>query len=202
MVDSCENSPTFREKYAKKKFRMYFEESNYPFNSVLDSLEEKSVDEIPLSKIELRNSFLALENVLGSYVLVGLDPSDKEFPYNLHKSTVVDIVFEDYQNIDSVCIHFKNTTSIEEIEYLNRAFVYCGVHDKNNQSVQIYPNPSKTKITVEFEKISFIEKINIYDVNGELVKIIDYTNQIDISDLPTGVYFVTHGNYFGKFIKE
>lgn len=56
----------------------------------------------------------------------------------------------------------------------------------------LYPNPSSDFLNLGLEKNINIEKIVIYNSNGNIVKeIIGYNNQIDIRGLSTGFYYLS-----------
>jgi hypothetical protein len=71
----------------------------------------------------------------------------------------------------------------------------------------VFPNPAKNKISVEATNI--IYKLTIRNVTGTVVQIIeheDITSSIDISDYPTGLFFIQletiEGTSVVKFIKK
>ncbi|OYT15932.1 MAG: hypothetical protein B7C24_10380 [Bacteroidetes bacterium 4572_77] len=78
------------------------------------------------------------------------------------------------------------------------------VKDEENNEIKIlvYPNPAYSILNIEANKL---QKIVIYDLNGSVLKITN-SNQIDIENLPTGLYFMTltieNKIYHKKFIKE
>lgn len=77
----------------------------------------------------------------------------------------------------------------------------------NKNNIILYPNPVKNELNFSFEKTVSIEKINIYNMLGQLVKqFIGNQNSINLSDLNTGYYhleFVSdEGKLIKKFIKE
>ncbi len=64
----------------------------------------------------------------------------------------------------------------------------------NKISVSIYPNPAISSIVINTS--STISKIDIYTVNGQLVKSVNYTGTLNnenmnVSDLTKGFYFIT-----------
>jgi len=84
---------------------------------------------------------------------------------------------------------------------------------ENNQiSFSIYPNPSKEKIIVNYDKEILNAHINIISTNGQICyssSIQRNTTEIllDIQDLSFGIYYISiitnQNNYFiGKFIKQ
>ncbi|HKR05880.1 MAG TPA: T9SS type A sorting domain-containing protein [Bacteroidia bacterium] len=69
----------------------------------------------------------------------------------------------------------------------------------------IFPNPASTNLTVILKKK---ENITIYNVLGETIlhkKVLSSSNgkeELDISSLPSGIYFIKAGNEVRKFVKE
>ncbi|KAB8155759.1 T9SS type A sorting domain-containing protein [Kordia sp. TARA_039_SRF] len=79
-------------------------------------------------------------------------------------------------------------TDSEKIENLDEATV---------SNVQLYPNPTEGKLTIQSNGINskFSHSINIYNVQGSLVKqtYLDKETtllEVDISEMPTGIYFI------------
>jgi hypothetical protein len=86
---------------------------------------------------------------------------------------------------------------------------FGGINEKKESMLSIYPNPAKKNITVHLS--GAIKKSNLSIVNAqgqELIirQITESKTQIDISNLPGGVYIVqlTNDNTveLGKFVKE
>lgn len=82
----------------------------------------------------------------------------------------------------------------------------------NKNGIMIFPNPSNDFITIQLKNKGLqpfaaeSEKVQILDVFGievmtEMTGLGLYTQRIDISHLPVGVYFVKVGNRFEKFVK-
>ena len=65
--------------------------------------------------------------------------------------------------------------------------------DENNLPSQrriVYPNPAQTTIHFMDEFLLETNEITIHDAFGRIVKKTSATSQIDVSDLPRGLYFV------------
>ncbi len=98
--------------------------------------------------------------------------------------------------------HFTSNFSISRPgSYIDNVFLYgremniAGIakNETLDHSIIIYPNPTKTQITVELQKAEKNCTFSIYNVNGQEVfkqKINERKTQIDISSLASGVYFV------------
>jgi hypothetical protein len=79
------------------------------------------------------------------------------------------------------------------------------------RTIIIYPNPSSTTITVELSRTLTIKNaiLTINTMSGQQLitrQITEPKTQIDISNLPQGVYFVRLTNdrtvEIGKFVKQ
>jgi uncharacterized protein YjdB len=74
--------------------------------------------------------------------------------------------------------------------------------------INLSPNPASTKITVELSSFMEKETIMIYSTNGRFVKkinVLGLIQQVDIDDLPNGMYIVRlsdHPGLTSKFIKQ
>jgi len=94
--------------------------------------------------------------------------------------------------------------SREEVE------VACGVGlEENNLSenhLKIYPNPASTSMTIENSGIGQLSIMNLRGQELQQQRITDLKTQIDISSLPSAIYFVRFTNdgtvHVGKFIKQ
>jgi len=53
---------------------------------------------------------------------------------------------------------------------------------------EIYPNPVIDVLKIKMEEVP--EKIEIYNINGQLIKSAEITKSIDIEDIPKGIYLV------------
>jgi hypothetical protein len=81
-----------------------------------------------------------------------------------------------------------------------------GINEYVNNSLEglLFPNPAENKISIKLN--SAISKIEILDSKGQLI-LLQKDNLIDISNLPSGIYFVKvfteNGKLFSsKFVKN
>ena len=90
--------------------------------------------------------------------------------------------------IDEVSLNFASSLSISDEELM---------------SLSIYPNPTSDIISIK--GVENIKSIKVYSILGALEKEVFNTNQIDVSELSSGVHFikVNNGSVFSKkFIKQ
>ena len=74
-------------------------------------------------------------------------------------------------------------------------------------NISIAPNPSNGLVTITKNNQTTISKINVFDINGKVVKIIDSelnleSIQIDLSKFSSGVYFVEISNDNDKIVRK
>ncbi len=121
----------------------------------------------------------------------GNNPNYNDFNYNFHGK------------IDDIKI-FQCALTDEEVNdlYSNTQDI-----DKNNYSIQLYPNPTTEFLVIETET-DIISEIQIYDISGKLVlsNVINSNHkEIDVSKLPQSVYLINikiNNTVFSKkFIK-
>jgi membrane carboxypeptidase/penicillin-binding protein PbpC len=77
--------------------------------------------------------------------------------------------------------------------------------NSDNNTLQIYPNPTKNIISIKYK--SEIEKIKIYDYLGkEVLPQTQNNNEINVENLAKGIYLIEvqseNGKFHRKFIKE
>ena len=87
-----------------------------------------------------------------------------------------------------------------EIEVYGR-IATLGTNDFSASKFSIYPNPTSNILNVSGdEAVSFLQ---VFDGNGKSLLIQKNSNSVDVSSLPTGVYFMKLNNKETvKFIKK
>jgi hypothetical protein len=95
--------------------------------------------------------------------------------------------------IDTIMLQVGNNTTVEEINF--------------SKILKVYPNPAKEQLTVVGLDELNINKIEIFDISGKLMKTVGVYEtseelKINISDLNEGIYFIKLGEYVGKFVKQ
>ncbi|MBL4594820.1 MAG: T9SS type A sorting domain-containing protein, partial [Flavobacteriales bacterium] len=106
--------------------------------------------------------------------------------------------------INSIVIDTAHNISIMATEMVDVDFT-TSIDELKANTIKIYPNPAKEKITIEFEAAK-TGQLMIRDIAGRtiMIKELKQTQQLSISvqELSQGVYFITYENKVVKFVKE
>lgn len=102
----------------------------------------------------------------------------------------------------AVYIQFNNCVSTSECITIDFLEVD---HFKNTSSIQLFPNPSASILNIQTQEK--IIDIKIIDITGRTTNVSNYVNnKVDVSNLSSGMYFVTikteNGLFKEKFIKQ
>ncbi len=82
-------------------------------------------------------------------------------------------------------------------------FCVLGVNDEILHSISTYPNPVKNVLTIERNLSVDIKSVKIYDLLGKLVLAINSSfNQIDVSNLKSGIFFLKIQTDMGVVTKK
>lgn len=110
----------------------------------------------------------------------------------------------EYANQSSVIIKFVFTSNygdnifVDNIEILDSP---VGIEDVDGSSLAIFPNPVKDVLTINYDKA--ISQIDVYDVNGKLVKTFTTVGStVNVSDLSSGVYMLNMQTEDGLVVKK
>jgi hypothetical protein len=86
---------------------------------------------------------------------------------------------------------------------------YIGINELQESRLSLYPNPATDKITVELSGAVKESTVSIVNIEGQQLithQITQPTTIFDVSNLPSGVYFVQLTNdrmvEVGKFVKQ
>ncbi len=102
-------------------------------------------------------------------------------------------VFVDDQNASYLSHwHVDNTAHFVETQAECDAF---DVNEIFTDSIIVYPNPFSENIFIEVQDASSIKDISIQNIAGQTVYSGRYRPQIDLSDLPAGIYFLHIKNH-------
>jgi WD40 repeat protein len=105
------------------------------------------------------------------------------------------VAYEDYMYSDKATVMYYNAPT--------------GIKEQQYSQISIYPNPAIERITIEVSGTSKGSNLAIVNIEGQQFitrQITDTKTQLDISTLPSGVYFVRVTNdktvKMGKIIKQ
>ena len=97
----------------------------------------------------------------------------------------------------------NGTTVSYNLSDLRKAYFTApqNTEEIDNQQLAIYPNPAKEVLRIE--NIVDNQEVIIYSINGTVLKkvFVSEDKEINISELRPGMYIVSAGNMFSKFIK-
>lgn len=119
---------------------------------------------------------------------------------------------EEFVEIKDFLCYQDNTFGLKQFanfacDYSNPVWIQEGINESGN--LKIYPNPVTDKFVLESPGNLNVEKITIYNYIGKVVHTtinVKTKQEIDISQLPTGIYFLKTENKCGsgvfKIVKE
>jgi len=84
-----------------------------------------------------------------------------------------DLMWEFFQQFTLEC---SQTSSTEDI--------------KETPNIKLYPNPARSMINIQASELSSPFEIEVYDIQGRAILFVKNQNQIDISGLSVGLYFL------------
>jgi hypothetical protein len=156
-------------------------------NIITDNLGHCGFVDINKYKYQLMKNSMAKD--------AGIAISTKVFGYHLKPS----MTYKDTCHSENRVI--QNTIDIGAYEFNDPLRIS---EAKISPNIVVYPNPASTHLFVDFTKINNSELVEIYNNKGVLVKKRDMGDQerMDISDLPTGLYFIQTMSQTFKFIKN
>lgn len=80
---------------------------------------------------------------------------------------------------------------------INGTDLNAGLSELSNE-VSIFPNPAADVVNIEFESSQIIEKVDVFNIDGKLVRTMnDPASGIDVSGLPTGAYILEVATQYG-----
>lgn len=136
--------------------------------------------------------------------LVTFDPYPQSFTLIEGPNSITEVLFQTYE---MWLIHSEEPSFIGDyvnghLEIDNVGTLYLGTEDFQNESVNIYPIPSKGIVYVETNH-SKIDRIEIYDSLGRKQNMEFSTlNEIDLSSFSNGIYFLRTFSETGVLTKK
>ncbi len=129
---------------------------------------------------------------------------DPFYPKSQGYWDVETIPLDTYQG--DVVIRFRAVCGASNNLYLDDILVDYAIGTKEIQednTFSIYPNPTGDRFTVRTTKNGYLDLL-IYDITGcAVLRLDDVSNeQIDVSDLPSGLYFIEFDNGDERVVKK
>jgi hypothetical protein len=117
--------------------------------------------------------------------------------------TALDIDGEGYCHI----VYFNDEFQSLSVRYAKRNPISVGnaKHNMNENNIHIYPNPSNENLIIDIPDITREYSAEIYDMQGRKMKkhdIINVNTELNISDLPDGIYIINIMDKNEKVIKS
>jgi hypothetical protein len=80
------------------------------------------------------------------------------------------------------------------------------VEDNLQELISVYPNPAGDRLFLNIPSSLTIDEVNLYDTLGKRISVSLFNNQIDVSNLNSGIYFIKinalNGTLTKKFVKR
>lgn len=93
---------------------------------------------------------------------------------------------------DTYCANVTLSAANQTVQVMDSASI--GVEDFEFESFDIYPNPANKYLIIEGEGLRYIDRFQLYDMNGRLVKSWLNTRgerlKVDVESLTSGAYFL------------
>jgi pectate lyase len=90
--------------------------------------------------------------------------------------------------------------------YIKTSYGTLSIDNPLLQTLTLYPNPTSDYLYIAADTQLQLEKSEIYNLNGQLIKRFGGAHQLQVQDLPTGLYivklFTSEGTVQKKFVKK
>lgn len=186
-----------------------------------------SVGEFPNSTLELRGAAIYQATPADTFTVISV-PIEAEFNLSFEDSIVYELsvlgngtkIFNFGSNLEGQsapsyiqaddCSVFE-PTDLESLSVLDAIVMYLeangefiGFEDETLKTFSIYPNPVENKLKINTNAL--LDNLIIYSIDGQVALEKAGIDEIDVSSLPSGIYFiqVTSENliHTNKFIKK
>ena len=131
----------------------------------------------------------------------------KDFFYEVTKNVLLNPILDcwlifDESNSNFTLSSINGSQDVFFLKLSQPAIVSVNSNHLGDGSNFIFPNPTSGLINIQGSDL--IDNIKLYDLLGNSVRIenINSNNQLDISSLCNGVYFLYNGNKNHKIVKQ
>jgi len=111
---------------------------------------------------------------------------------------------QSYGGLEFESVSNLNEVYIDDVYFGEDQEGCYGINESDFLTISIFPNPVSNILIIKAKEVT--EQVKIYDVVGQLLLSKNNSNEIDVSNLPSGIYLLCFKNGrnigFQKFIKE
>ena len=86
-----------------------------------------------------------------------------------------------------LCFHQYGELVWQNPEYNTCSYPYDAVEENKDSEISVYPNPVRDRVVIEGIEVA---EVDVYNALGQLVKTVQNTNEINVSDLMEGIYLL------------
>jgi len=140
----------------------------------------------------------SVQTITVSVIIIGNIADVKQTSYQYYHSSSKFPILSINQTATTFSLQTTNVTSATG----NAAFLSIGLKENTLNSINfnVYPNPAINSISVDLENNKTAESITLINALGQKLKTYSNTNQITVSDVPPGTYYleVKSNGYLGR----
>lgn len=94
-----------------------------------------------------------------------------------------------------LCFHQYGELVWQNPEYNTCSYPYDAVEENKDSEISVYPNPVMDRVVIDGIEVAEVE---VYNALGQRAKMVQSTNEINVSGLPEGVYLLRIADIEGK----
>lgn len=203
MWDTCTTIKDYRNLFGKSEYSVVFKYNIIPRNyiTVIDSVNIYTLTNILPQYSWIKDSLITLSSTLGTFTI--LDRYMITPDTTLTNSRVLYLKFNQIHNLkncaDSILkLSFVDEVISKSLKILNK----INNSEINIENLLIEPNPVNNEILISYQGENPPTELAILDEKGRVYLQTKFNNRIDVSFLPSGIYFMKVNNQICKFIKS
>lgn len=86
-----------------------------------------------------------------------------------------------------LCFHQKGELVWQNPEYNTCSYPYDAVEENKDSEISVYPNPVRDRVVIDGIEVAEVE---VYNALGQRAKMVQSTNEVNVSGLQEGVYLL------------
>ena len=208
MIDTCHNSSTYNDWYVKKYYAVLFELSARIFK--INPFPKDTFvtwDFIDTSYIATRNGLKNIYDEYGHFIMrrIKYYISDSE----AFRFPAVAIAFNEYLNYYTLREKFEKIDKVIEVRLESpTGFDFVEENNESSDAFKIFPNPAQNVLLLKIKEDTLLNNLKITILNNHGNVVLVYLSsqdnsmfiKLNISALPTGLYFCNFNNIVKPFI--